>query len=99
MFQSFETKSAPQFARQRVTALRSRFAELGIDGFLVPRADEYQGEYVPASAERLAWLSGFTGSAGVALVPQQQAIVFVDGRYPTPKKGRASCGAKGGEEG
>lgn len=83
MFQSFDTKSAPQFARQRVTALRSRFAELGIDGFLVPRADEYQGEYVPASAERLAWLSGFTGSAGVALVMQEQAIVFVDGRYTT----------------
>ena len=83
MFQSFETKSSPQFGRERVTALRGRFADLGIDGFLVPRADEYQGEYVPASAERLSWLTGFTGSAGVALITHSQAIVFVDGRYVT----------------
>ncbi|MEQ1406527.1 aminopeptidase P family protein [Neorhizobium sp. Rsf11] len=83
MFQSFEVKSAPQFGRERVNALRARFAELGIDGFLVPRADEYQGEYVPASAERLAWLTGFTGSAGVALITQREAVVFVDGRYVT----------------
>ncbi|CDZ33344.1 aminopeptidase P family protein [Neorhizobium galegae] len=83
MFQSFEVKSAPQFGRDRVSALRARFADLGIDGFLVPRADEYQGEYVPASAERLSWLTGFTGSAGMALVTQREAIVFVDGRYVT----------------
>ncbi|RYE65488.1 MAG: aminopeptidase P family protein, partial [Rhizobiaceae bacterium] len=83
MFQSFETKSAPQFGRERVTALRDGFAELGIDGFLVPRADEYQGEYVPESAERLSWLTGFTGSAGMALITQREAIVFVDGRYVT----------------
>jgi Xaa-Pro aminopeptidase len=83
MFQSFETKSAPQFGRERVTALRDSFAELGIDGFLVPRADEYQGEYVPESAERLSWLTGFTGSAGMALITQLEAIVFVDGRYVT----------------
>ncbi|MCJ8518397.1 Xaa-Pro aminopeptidase [Pseudorhizobium tarimense] len=83
MFQSFDTKSSPQFAGERLSALRARFDDLGIDGFLVPRADEYQGEYVPASAERLSWLTGFTGSAGVALVMRSQAIVFVDGRYTT----------------
>lgn len=83
MFQSFEVKSAPQFGQERVAALRVKLTDLGIDGFLVPRADEYQGEYVPASAERLAWLTGFTGSAGVALVTQNQAMVFVDGRYVT----------------
>lgn len=83
MFQSFEVKSAPQFGRDRVSALRATFADLGIDGFLVPRADEYQGEYVPASAERLSWLTGFTGSAGMALVTQREAVVFVDGRYVT----------------
>ncbi|EUB96161.1 peptidase M24 [Rhizobium sp. CF080] len=83
MFQSFEVKSAPQFGRDRVSALRAKFTDLGIDGFLVPRADEYQGEYVPASAERLSWLTGFTGSAGMALVTQREAIVFVDGRYVT----------------
>lgn len=83
MFQSFDVTSTPQFGRERVEALRARFAELGIDGFLVPRADEYQGEYVPACAERLSWLTGFTGSAGQALVTKGQAIVFVDGRYVT----------------
>lgn len=83
MFQSFDVTSTPQFGRERADALRSSFDALGIDGFLVPRADEYQGEYVPASAERLSWLTGFTGSAGVALVMRNQAIVFVDGRYVT----------------
>ncbi|MCY1669211.1 aminopeptidase P family protein [Rhizobium sp. SL86] len=83
MFQSFDTTSSPAFGPARVESLRSRFDELGIDGFLVPRADEFQGEYVPASAERLAWLTGFTGSAGVALIMRRQAVVFVDGRYTT----------------
>ncbi|WP_427928570.1 aminopeptidase P family protein [Agrobacterium cavarae] len=83
MFQSFDNKSTPQFGKARVEALRSTFDALGIDGFLIPRADEYQGEYVPECAERMAWLTGFTGSAGVVLVTRSQAIVFVDGRYTT----------------
>lgn len=83
MFQSFDNSSEPQFGKDRVAALRARFSDLGIDGFLVPRADEYQGEYVPASSERLSWLTGFTGSAGVALVTKSEAVVFVDGRYTT----------------
>ncbi|PTM92036.1 aminopeptidase P family protein [Mycoplana dimorpha] len=83
MFQSFDVTSTPQFGRERADALRATFDTLGIDGFLVPRADEFQGEYVPESAERLAWLTGFTGSAGVALVTRGEAIVFVDGRYVT----------------
>jgi len=83
MFQSFDVTSTPQFGRARAEALRASFDALHIDGFLVPRADEYQGEYVPASAERLSWLTGFTGSAGVALVMRDKAIVFVDGRYVT----------------
>lgn len=83
MFQSFETTASPAHGAARVRALRERLADLGVDGFLVPRADEFQGEYVPASAERLAWLTGFTGSAGAALVAPNVAVVFVDGRYVT----------------
>ncbi|KQV28310.1 X-Pro aminopeptidase [Rhizobium sp. Root1203] len=83
MFQSFEVTSTPQFGRDRVSALRTSFDALDIDAFLVPRADEFNGEYVPACAERLAWLTGFTGSAGMALITRSQAIVFVDGRYVT----------------
>jgi Xaa-Pro aminopeptidase len=86
MFQSFDTTAEPQFGAARVAKLREKMAALGVDGFLVPRADEYQGEYVPASAERLAWISGFTGSAGVALILRDQAVVFVDGRYTTQLK-------------
>ena len=57
-------------------------AEAGVDGFLVPRADAHQGENVAPGDERLAWLTGFTGSAGVAVVTRDRAALFVDGRYP-----------------
>ncbi|MCA8933442.1 MAG: aminopeptidase P family N-terminal domain-containing protein [Rhodospirillaceae bacterium] len=65
----------------RLDRLRQELARRGLDGFVIPRADEYQGEYVPAQAERLAWLTGFTGSAGYAVVTQRHAVLFVDGRY------------------
>ncbi len=65
----------------RVRALRERLPVLGVDGFVVPRADEHLGEYVPPHAERLAWLTGFTGSAGLAVVLLEEAAVFTDGRY------------------
>ncbi len=65
----------------RVQALRTQIAKLGLDGYIVPRADEYLGEYVPPCAERLAWISGFTGSAGLAIVLAERAAVFSDGRY------------------
>lgn len=61
--------------------LRGEFTDRDIDGFIVPRADEYQNEYVPLSAERLAWITGFTGSAGTAVVLAERAALFVDGRY------------------
>jgi Xaa-Pro aminopeptidase len=86
MYQSFSETSSPQHAQARISQLREQLKLLEVDGFLVPRADEYQGEYVPASSERLSWLTGFTGSAGVALVTHAQAIVFVDGRYVTQLK-------------
>lgn len=66
---------------ERIAALRKYLAAKGVDGFIVPRADEHQGENVPARAERLAWLTGFTGSAGAAVVLANKAAVFVDGRY------------------
>src|SRR3954468_11548524 len=62
-------------------ALRHELARRGLDGFIVPHADEHLGEYVPASADRLAWLTGFTGSAGLAAVLAETAAVFTDGRY------------------
>ncbi len=62
-------------------ALRLELQRLELTGFIVPHADEYQNEYVPACAERLAWLTGFTGSAGTAIVLAQEAAMFVDGRY------------------
>ncbi len=68
---------------QRLAALRAQLAALGVDGFLVPRSDEFLGEYVPPSGERLAWLTGFTGSAGLAVVLAGRAAIFTDGRYTT----------------
>ncbi len=65
----------------RLTALRAELVRQGLDGFVVPRADEHLGEYVPPSAERLSWLTGFTGSAGLAIVLADKAAVFTDGRY------------------
>jgi Xaa-Pro aminopeptidase len=68
-------------AAARLAALRAELARLGLDGFLVPLADEHQGEYIARHAQRLAWLTGFTGSAGLAIVLAGRAALFVDGRY------------------
>src|SRR5579863_4650977 len=66
---------------ERLIKLREQMKRQGLDGFIIPRADEHLGEYVPAAAERLAWLTGFTGSAGLAVVLADKAAVFTDGRY------------------
>ncbi len=81
MFQSFETPAGLNNAVDRVKQLRALMAALRVDAVLVPRADEHQGEYVPASAERLRWITGFSGSAGIAVIARQTAALFVDGRY------------------
>ncbi len=65
----------------RLQALQMELKKLDLDGFLVPHADEYQGEYLPPYARRLEWLSGFTGSAGLAVVNHSESVIFVDGRY------------------
>lgn len=66
---------------ERLTELRRELGRQGVDAVIVPRADEHLGEYVPERAERLAWLTGFTGSAGLAVVTRDRAAVFSDGRY------------------
>ncbi|QGM97958.1 aminopeptidase P family protein [Methylocystis parvus] len=80
-FQSFADASSSHDSAARVAALRDALARQSLDGFLVPRADAHQNEYVPKNAERLAWLTGFTGSAGFAIVLTDEAAIFVDGRY------------------
>jgi len=80
-FQSFEDRGERAAAAPRVAALRAELAKRGLDGFIVPRADRFQNEYVPPCDERLAWLTGFTGSAGAAIVLRDRAVIFVDGRY------------------
>jgi Xaa-Pro aminopeptidase len=71
---------------EKLARLRAELARQGAQGFIVPRADEHQGEYVPPSADRLAWLTGFTGSAGLAVVLADKAALFVDGRYTLQAK-------------
>jgi Xaa-Pro aminopeptidase len=80
-FQSFEDRGESGANAPRVAALRAELARRGLDGLIAPRADRYQNEYVPPCAERLAWLTGFTGSAGMAIVLSDRAAIFVDGRY------------------
>jgi Xaa-Pro aminopeptidase len=80
-FQSFEDAREPAASAPRIAALRTELARRGLTGFLVPRADRHQNEYLPACEERLAWLTGFTGSAGIALILLDRAVLFVDGRY------------------
>ncbi|MCV2881343.1 aminopeptidase P family protein [Actibacterium sp. XHP0104] len=81
MFQRFESVTRPADGPPRLAALRAEMRRAGIDGFLVPRADMYQGEYVAPHDDRLAWLTGFTGSAGFAAALMDRAGVFIDGRY------------------
>ncbi len=80
-FQSFDDVSERGESAARVAALRAELKRRSLDGFVVPRADRQQNEYLPASEERLSWLTGFTGSAGAAVVLTDRAAVFVDGRY------------------
>ncbi|MFC5564836.1 aminopeptidase P family protein [Rubellimicrobium aerolatum] len=81
MFQTFTVTADPSHGPARLAALRVLMAEQGLDAVLVPRSDRHQGEYVAPGDERLAWLTGFTGSAGFCAVTAQEAGVFIDGRY------------------
>ena len=81
MFQTFDTPSSPDAGPGRLARLRAALTSHNLSGFLVPRADAHQGEYVAPCDERLSWLTGFTGSAGFAAILPTIAGVFVDGRY------------------
>lgn len=93
MFQTFDSTAAPEQGPPRLATLRKALAAAGLYGFLVPRADAHQGEYVAARDERLQWLTGFTGSAGFCIVLPDVAGVFIDGRYRTQVKGQVDLSA------
>ncbi|MBI2262255.1 MAG: aminopeptidase P family protein [Caulobacterales bacterium] len=81
MRQSFDETTDPSFGAKHLPRVRAKMAEQGLDGLLVPHEDEHQNEYLPPANERLAWLTGFTGSAGAGAVLTDRAAVFADGRY------------------
>ena len=81
MRQTFDDAADPSFGPRHTPLIRRAMAEQGLDGFLVPHEDEHQNEYLPAANDRLAWATGFTGSAGAAVILRDRAAVFVDGRY------------------
>lgn len=91
-FQTFDDSSDRSHSAARVAALRAELARRGLDGFVVPRADRQQNEYLPASEERLAWLTGFTGSAGAAIVLAERAALFADGRYTVQAQSQVDAG-------
>ncbi|CAN5769316.1 aminopeptidase P family protein [soil metagenome] len=81
MRQTFEETTDRSFGPRHVPLIRQAMAAQGLDGFLVPHEDEHQNEYLPEANDRLAWATGFTGSAGAAVILKDRAAVFVDGRY------------------
>ncbi|HEX8569998.1 MAG TPA: aminopeptidase P family protein [Caulobacteraceae bacterium] len=81
MRQTFDEHTDPSFGPKHVPLIREQMKRLGLDGFLIPHEDEHQNEYLPEANDRLAWATGFTGSAGAAAVTSDKAAVFVDGRY------------------
>lgn len=81
VYQTFDSRTDPKTVAPRLKALRAEMREAGIDAFLVPRTDAHRGESVPASEARLAYVTSFTGSAGLAIIGSRKAALFVDGRY------------------
>ena len=81
MFQTFDAPNDASAGTAHTRSVRALMQRAKIDALIVPRADEHQGEYVPLCAERLKWLTGFSGSAGTAVVTRDKAALFTDGRY------------------
>src|ERR1700761_3885170 len=80
-FQTYDDPAPPDATHARVAAIRAELTRRGLQGVIVPRGDAHMGEYVAAHDERLAWATGFTGSAGMAIIMGDRAAVFIDGRY------------------
>src|ERR1700722_9827001 len=81
MRQTFDESTDPSFGREHAPLIRATVADQGLDGFVIPHEDEHQNEYLPAANDRLAWATGFTGSAGAGGVVEEKGGGFVDGRY------------------
>ena len=95
MFQDFTDDTTDKSVlAARLTQLRRQLKQQKLDGFLVPREDAFQGEYVPAANERLKYMTGFGGSAGMAIILAKKAALFVDGRYElqAPQQKAVICG-------
>lgn len=90
MFQTFTETASPEQGPARLASLQALLRERGLDGFLVPRADAHQGEYVAPHDDRLAWLTGFTGSAGWAIALADRAAIFTDSRYTVQVKAQTA---------
>jgi Xaa-Pro aminopeptidase len=90
MYQSFDDVSFAEAVPERLRALRRELGSRKLDGFLVPHSDEHQNEFLPPSSERLRWLTGFSGSAGAAIVLKDAAALLVDGRYTLQARAQTS---------
>lgn len=92
MRQTFDETTDPSFGAKHLPLVRAQLAAQGLDGMLVPHEDEHQNEYLPAANDRLAWLSGFTGSAGAGVVLKDRAAIFADGRYTVQVRAQVDAG-------
>ena len=92
MRQTFDETTTPAFGREHAPLIRAAMAAQGLDGFVIPHEDEHQNEYLPAANDRLAWATGFTGSAGAAVLLKDKAAIFVDGRYALQVRDQVDTG-------
>ncbi len=92
MRQTFEDHADPSFGSQHLPLIRQAMAAQGLDGFIAPHEDEHQNEYLPPANDRLAWATGFTGSAGAAVILADRAAIFVDGRYSLQVRDQVDLG-------
>ncbi len=92
MRQTFDEATDPTFGPKHAPLIRRAMADQALDGFLIPHEDEHQNEYLPAANDRLAWATGFTGSAGAAVILKDRAAIFVDGRYTLQVRDQVDAG-------